>query len=286
MAFTVLPNFAAVFAQRHDQATHAMRQRGAIGVQFFAQHEGFVIIDRDPAGLCDQCFQFVGVELGQLLPGVEHERNARSVQLLGVQLHGFFGIGRNDGHGNGPIQRHVVGVRQTHGAGVKGTDLVVVLVGHYGALAGVAILAQGDATGVDAQLLEAFQIVATVFAQCGQGQRLCPQLLDGIGDIARAAAIVAAHVRRQKRDVQPRDLLRQDLIGKAPVENQNIVKGHGAGNENGHMYLCRDRKMKNADGKIRGRKRLRGSPQCRAVPATAAVAPPPRWWRPIARVAG
>ena len=76
-----------------------------------------------------------------------------------------------------------------------------------------------------------------VFAYRCQGQGLAAKLLDGIRNIARAAAKVAAHMGRKYRQTELVNLLRQNQISKAAIKRKNIVNGHGARNQNVHVCI-------------------------------------------------
>ncbi|MNT88444.1 hypothetical protein D3C71_1879620 [compost metagenome] len=68
------------------------------------------------------------------------------------------------------------------------------------------------------------QIAIAIIAQHGHGQRLAAQQLQGVGNIAGAAAKVAAQGGHQERYVQNVDLLGHDLVGKAAVKGHDVVE--------------------------------------------------------------
>ena len=125
-------------------------------------------------------------------------------------------------------------MRLRHGSGVKGGDLVLLLVGHDGALRRVAVLQHRHMRCADAKLAQAVQIMAAIATHRGQRQRRAAQLLQRVGDIAGAATVVTAHLRGEEGDAELVDLFGQDMVGKAARKAHDAVVGQGAGNKNAH----------------------------------------------------
>ena len=157
-------------------------------------------------------------------------------------------------------------MRQPHGPGMKGRDLVLVLIGHDGALGGVAIFAHHNVSGIDFHLAQTLKVMPAVLAHGGQRQGIATELLDRIGDVARTAAVVTAHVRREEGNAQLFDLLRQDVVGKPAIECQDVVESHRTGNENGHAA--------NTNGVVKDKKQSDDSQKYRAAQDRAAAAHP------------
>ena len=73
--------------------------------------------------------------------------------------------------------------------------------------------------------------------------RLPAQQMQGIGDIAGAAAKFAPQLRHKERDIQFMDLIGQDLVGKFAAKIHDAVKGQRAANYRCHccfpVFLCK-----------------------------------------------
>ncbi|MCY1558639.1 hypothetical protein D9M68_955920 [compost metagenome] len=82
-----------MLAEGHDQPLDPRRdglkaQTGAV-----AEHLALVIVHGDPGRELDELRQLFAVEHGQTLTRIEHERDTRDMQLLGVLQHGIAAIG-------------------------------------------------------------------------------------------------------------------------------------------------------------------------------------------------
>ena len=227
-AHTTLPQVAALGAQRDDHAAQVghLRQLLQRLLHALAQHRRLVVVDGHPAGLGNEGAQFIAAEHRQALARVEHEWNAGRGQLLRVADHRVAAIGGDDRVGDvAPAggQHHAVG--QLHRTGVKGGDLVVVLVGDDHALRRVSVRRAQHQRGVQAPALQPRQVVTAVVAQRGHHQRLATQQLQRVGDVAGTAAELAAHRRHQERYIQDVHLVGHDLLREAAREGGDGVEG-------------------------------------------------------------
>ena len=89
-------------------------------------------------------------------------------------------------------------MRLHHGPRVKGRDLVVVAVRHDHGLRGVGVLHLAHVAAIDVQRLQPLKVVGPIAAQHGHGQRLTPQELEAVGNIARTPTKIAAQRRHQE----------------------------------------------------------------------------------------
>ncbi len=194
------PQLAAVGPERDDDAVQvgAARQGLERRAHALAQHARLVVVDGNPARLADEAAQLLVAEHRQPLAGVEHERDARRGELLGMGEHRLAAVGRDDRHPDVAVGRHRGRVRRLHGAGVKGSDLVVVLVGDDDRLRGVGVFIDAHERGVDAPLAHAVEVDPAVVAQRGQHQRRAAELAQGVGDVAGAATEFAPQRRHEE----------------------------------------------------------------------------------------
>ena len=65
-------------------------------------------------------------------------------------------------------------------------------------------------------------------------QRRAAQQLQVVGDVARAAAELPPHLRHEERDVQDMDLVRQDVVLEAVLEDHDVVVGERATDQRRH----------------------------------------------------
>ena len=150
--------------------------------------------------------------------------------------HGVAPIGGDDAQAH-PFDRTDLDlVGQTHRTRVKGGDLVVVAIGHDHRLRGIGVGHGAHPTGVNAQALQALNVSAAVVAQSGHRVGLATELVQAIGDIARAPTKVTPQSRHQKRHIQNVQLVRQDLLGKAPFKIHDGVKSQGSTNQRSHVF--------------------------------------------------
>ena len=97
-AFAVLPQLAAVGAQRDDHAAQIRRarQRFHRAAQPLAEHAALVVVDRDPAGLAGEAAQLLAAEHRQALAGVEDEGDAGGLEFARMLQHAVAAVGRDD----------------------------------------------------------------------------------------------------------------------------------------------------------------------------------------------
>ena len=150
--------------------------------------------------------------------------------------HGVAPIGGDDAQAHTFDRTDLDLVGQAHRTRVKGGDLVVVAVGHDHRLRGIGVGHGAHPTGVNAQALQALDVGATVVAQSRHRVSLATELVQAVSDVARAAAIVTAQSRHQKRHIQNVQLVGQDLLGKAPFKIHDGVKSQGSTNQRSHVF--------------------------------------------------
>ena len=148
--------------------------------------------------------------------------------------HALAPVRRDDAELDAGSIGHPVLVGEIHRSGVEGGDLVVVQVGGDEGLGGEAVGDVPDMSGVESEGLQARGIGREIVAHRGHDDRLAAQQLQAIGDVAGAAAILAAHVRHQERHVQDMDLFGQDMVLELVVEHHDGVEGHGTADECAH----------------------------------------------------
>jgi hypothetical protein len=105
-----------------------------------------------------------------------------------------------------------------------------VQVGDDEALRGVGVLGRDEAAGIDAPALVVVQVGTEVVADHADGHRLAAHQLVVVGDVAGAAAVLAAHARRQEGQVDLVNLVRKDVVGELAFEHHDGVVGHRGGN--------------------------------------------------------
>ena len=74
-------------------------------------------------------------------------------------------------------------------------------------------------------------VVVAVDADRRDDHRLAAERRQVVGDVAGAAAELAAQRRHQERDVQQVHLVGQDLVGEAPAEIRDAVEGERSTDE-------------------------------------------------------
>ncbi len=77
-----------------------------------------------------------------------------------------------------------------------------------------------------AEVLQALRVGREVVAHRRHDQRMAAQQLQVVGDVARAAAVFAAHLRHQEGDVEDVDLFGQDVVLELVLEHHDGVVGH------------------------------------------------------------
>ena len=233
---TVGINISAVGAQGDNQGLHQRRQlfQGLAGA--FRQQLGFVVIHRAPVGEFQEGQQFLAVEHRQALARIENEGDAGCLELLRVGQHAVAAVGGDDAELGVLNVANGIEVGMVHGARMEGGDLVVVQVGGDEGLGGKAAGHLPHMIGGKAKLLEAVHVGGGVVADSGHDAGFAAQQLEVVGDVAGAAAELAAHVRHQEGDVEDMNLLGQDVVLELVVEHHDGVVGHGAA-DNGFAHV-------------------------------------------------
>ena len=159
--------------------------------------------------------QLLGAEHRQPLAGVEDERDAGRGELLGMRDHALAAIGRDDADADVGGVAHCVAMREAHRARMECGDLVVVKVGGDEGLAREGAVDHGHVRAVDAALVHPPRIGAEVLAHRAHGHGAPAEELEVVGDVAGAAAELAAHLRHEEGHVQHVDLVREDVVLEA-----------------------------------------------------------------------
>ncbi|MNS81620.1 hypothetical protein D3C72_1153340 [compost metagenome] len=223
---------------RDDEGTDLGGNLGAGPCGTGQQDLRLVVIDCHVTGEFNELPQVFPVEQGHGLTQVKDERHARLGELARVVQHALAAVGRDDAQarGAGAAQRilDVVQLRLAHCARVEGGDLVVVQVGGDHGLRREGLGQHADVAGGDLQLAQVFQVGLGIGADGGHHHRVAAEHFQRVGDVAGAAAELAAHAGHQERDVQHMDLVRQDVFAEASVERHDGVVGDGAADQAGH----------------------------------------------------
>ena len=180
------------------------------------------------------------IEDRQLLAGIKNKANTSSFELVRVIPHCIAAIGGDDadidafGFLTGCDQ---ILVRIGHRAGVKASDLVVRTIRHDGAQSGVAAAIDHDQARVNPHLFKAIQVIARIRANSTHWQRLAAQLLQAIGNVARAAAVFFAHAGCVEGNIEFVNLIGQNLLRKIAHEAENGVDSNRAADDGRHGYF-------------------------------------------------
>ena len=117
---------------------------------------------------------------------------------------------------------------------MKRGDLVVVEVRSYeclrGELAGYLLY---EIAG-EAETAQAVQVGTAILADGLHDERLFPEKLQVIGDVAGRAAEFASHLRREEADVEDVQLVGEQVGTEAIRKHHDGVVGDGAGDEQCH----------------------------------------------------
>ena len=84
------------------------------------------------------------------------------------------------------------------------------------------------------ELVEVLAVGAEVLADGGHRDRIAAEQLEVVGDVAGAAAELAAHARHQERHVQDVHLVRQDVVLELVREHHDGVVGQGTADQCRH----------------------------------------------------
>src|SRR5690625_945257 len=161
-------------------------------------------------------------------------RDVGFVKLPRMIKHGLITVGRDGAHCDAGVGGHGLAVALAHGAGVEGSDLVVVQVGGDVGLGGPVVAEGQNVVAGDAQPVQALGIVVKIGAHGGHGQRVAADAAQGVGDVAGGAAKVAVQLGHHKGDVDHVRLVGQDVVAKTLGENHDGVVGNGAADKHRH----------------------------------------------------
>ena len=89
---------------------------------------------------------------------------------------------------------------------------------------------------VEAEMLQAVHVRPAVAADGRHDQRFPAEQLQRIGDVAGAAAELPPHLRHQEGHVQNVDLLWQDMVLEAIMENHDCVISNRTANQCFHGW--------------------------------------------------
>ena len=145
--------------------------------------------------------------------------------------HALLAVRADDRQRGAERARNVVFVRVIHRAGMKRGDLIVVEVGGderlRGELSGYAL----QMLGADAQAAQALEVGPDVLADRRHDERILAEELQVVRDVARGAAIFAAHLRRKKADVEDVQLIGQQVVTEAVGKHHDGVVGDRTGDQ-------------------------------------------------------
>ena len=170
-------------------------------------------------------------EQRQALAGVEHERDPRRGELLDVRAHPVATVRGDDAKRDAFDVADAVLVREVHRARVERSDLVVVEVRDDVGLRRVAAGHGAHAVGGDAEPGEAVAVRTVVVAGRRHDDRRAAQRLQVVGDVAGAAAPLAAHRPDLERHRQHVDLVREDVPPETVGEHHDGVDGEGTADQ-------------------------------------------------------
>jgi hypothetical protein len=124
------------------------------------------------------------------------------MELARMLQHAFPPVRRDDAELDALRLVHVVRVRVVHRPGMERGDLVVVEIGRDERLRGEGVGDPADVALRQAQFLQPVVVGLVIIPHRRHDERLAPQHLEGVGDVAGAAAELAPQVGHEKRDVQ------------------------------------------------------------------------------------
>jgi hypothetical protein len=105
----------------------------------------------------------------------------------------------------------------------------------------VAAIDSLNETTTDAERVEPIQVGLGVHPDRRHRQWFAAEQLEVVGDVARATAELAAHLRNEEGNIQDVDLVRQDMVGKPAIEHHDRVVRDGTADESAHCLEGRDR---------------------------------------------
>ena len=97
----------------------------------------------------------------------------------------------------------------------------------------VSVVELGDGR-LDAQLLEAVEVVAAVGADRTHDDRVAAQKLQSVGDVGRAPAVVAGHALGDEGEVDVIETVGDQVVAEAAVVGKNVVVGNRAADHDCH----------------------------------------------------
>ena len=196
-------------------------------------------------------------------------------EFLDVLQHRLAAVRRDDAECRFGDVAHVVLERAHHRARMERGDLVVVEIGRDERLRGVEIGELLDAVEADAAAREVLAVRREILADGRHRQRIGAEQLEVVGDIAGAAAELAAHARHEERHVQDVHLVRQDVVLELVLEHHDGVVGQRAADEGRHRSF-REKVSRRAGGarlsqirraKAHGRRRSSDTSFRRPIPS-------------------
>ena len=109
---------------------------------------------------------------------------------------------------------------------MEGGDLVVVQIRGDESLRGIGVFNLPDVRAGQSQRIQSAEVGRCILTNRGHDQRIVAKELEVVGDVAGAAAELAAHFRHQEGDVEDVDLFRQDVILEPVMEYHDVVVGN------------------------------------------------------------
>ena len=129
-------------------------------------------------------------------------------------------------------------MRVAHRAEVKSRNLVVVQVGGDHRLGSVGILHHAHVAAVDPVTVEPLLVGAEILADRAHRHAIAAEQFEAVGNVARTATELAAHVRRDEAHVQHVNVLRQDVRLEVIREHQDRVVRKRATDQCRHGVPC------------------------------------------------
>jgi DNA-binding protein YbaB len=210
---------------RDDVGLHARGDLGVAPAGARLQQLRLVVVDDRVVGLLDEGAEFLAVEQRHRLARIEDEGNALLGEFARVLQHAFAAVRRDDAEGDAFDVLHVVFVRIEHRARMEGGDLVVVHVRGDEALRREQVVVDEHVVEADAAALQMLAIRAEILADRAERDRIVAEQLQVVGDVARAAAELAAHARHEERHVEDVHLVREDVVPELVREDHDRVVG-------------------------------------------------------------
>jgi hypothetical protein len=188
----------------------------------------------------------------------------KGCRLRGIRRvldHALAAVRGDDAEADARHVLHVVLVAAHHRARVEGGDLVVVVVGGDEAC-GVnssSITSTCDRSMPSASKWARYGPKSWPTVAIGIG---AAQQLEVVGDVAGAAAELAAHARHQERHVQDVHLVRQDVVLELVREHHDGVEGKGTADQGGHRRFLEPVQGRTPAARA-GRQRRAGTAECK-----------------------